>query len=137
MGLITVDPDDPMDNTYTGPQQMSLSEMTEFSREATLWGMGLIEWRLMGHTMVPVKQGANDGLDVDCSTWDELYADEDENAHPWTVPSAAKTPKNAATASQGSGADCDCSRPRRECPESWSGSCPPQECQCCDCQEVQ
>ena len=104
MGLITVDPDDPMDNTYTGPQQMSLSEMTEFSREATLWGMGLIEWRLMGHTMVPVKQGTNDGLDADCSTWDELYADEDENAHPWTVPSAAKTPKNAATASQGSGA---------------------------------
>ena len=104
MGLITVDPDDPMDNTYTGPQQMSLSEMTEFSRKATLWGMGLIEWRLMGHTMVPVKQGANDGLDADCSTWDELYADEDENAHPWTVPSAAKTPKNAATASQGSGA---------------------------------
>ena len=40
MGLITVDPDDPMDNTYTGPQQMSLSEMTEFSREATLWGNG-------------------------------------------------------------------------------------------------
>ena len=104
MGLITVDPDDPMDNTYTGPQQMSLSEMTEFSREATLWGMGLIEWRLMGHTMVPVKQGTNDGLDADCSTWDELYADEDENAHPWTVPSAAKTPKNAATTSQGSGA---------------------------------
>ena len=39
MGLITVDPDDPMDNIYTGPQLMSLSEMTEFSREATLWGM--------------------------------------------------------------------------------------------------
>ena len=104
MGLITVDPDDPMDNIYTGPQLMSLSEMTEFSREATLWGMSLIEWRLMGHTMVPVKQATNDGLDTDCSTWDELYADEDENAHPWTVQNAAKTPKNAATASQGSGA---------------------------------
>ena len=102
MGLITVDPDDPMDNIYNGPQLMSLSEMTEFSREATLWGMGLIEWRLMGHTMVPVKQATNDGLDPDCSTWDELYAGEDgENAHPWTVPNAAKTPKNAMTTSQG------------------------------------
>ena len=39
MGLITVDPDDPMDNIYNGPQLMSLSEMTEYSREATLWGM--------------------------------------------------------------------------------------------------
>ena len=102
MGLITVDPDDPMDNIYNGPQLMSLSEMTEYSREATLWGMGLIEWRLMGHTMVPVKQATNDGLDPDCSTWDELYADEDgEKAHPWTVPNAAKTPKNAMTTSQG------------------------------------
>ena len=101
MGLITVDPDDPMDNIYNGPQLMSLSEMTEFSREATLWGMSLIEWRLMGHTMVPVKQATNDGLDMDCSTWDELYADEDENVHPWTVQNAAKTPKNAATSSQG------------------------------------
>ena len=101
MGLITVDPDDPMDNIYNGPQLMSLSEMTEFSREATIWGMSLIEWRLMGHTMVPVKQATNDGLDMDCSTWDELYADEDENVHPWTVQNAAKTPKNAATSSQG------------------------------------
>ena len=33
--------------------------------------------------------------------------------------------------------DCDCSRPRRECLESWSGSCSPQECQCGECQEVQ
>ena len=48
MGLITVDPDDPMDNIYNGPQLMSLSEMTEFNREATQWGMGLIEWRLDG-----------------------------------------------------------------------------------------
>ena len=55
----------------------------------------------MGHTMVPVKQATNDGLDMDCSTWDELYADEDENVHPWTVQNAAKTPKNAATSSQG------------------------------------
>ncbi|OLQ14845.1 hypothetical protein AK812_SmicGene951 [Symbiodinium microadriaticum] len=102
MGLITVDPDDPMDNIYNGPQLMSLSEMTEYNREATLWGMGLIEWRLMGHTMVPVKQASHDGLDPDCSTWDELYADEDgEKAHPWTVPNAAKTPKNAMTTSQG------------------------------------
>ena len=105
MGLITVDPDDPMDNIYNGPQLMSLSEMTEFNREATLWGMGLIEWRLMGHTMVPVKQATNDGLDPDCSTWDELYGDDDgEKLHPWTVPTAAKTPKTAVTTSHGSGA---------------------------------
>ena len=104
MGLITVDPDDPMDNIYNGPQLMSLSEMTEFNREATQWGMGLIEWRLMGHTMVPVNQASNDGLDPDCSTWDELYGEEDEKAHPWTVPNAAKTPKNAVTTSSGFGA---------------------------------
>ena len=104
MGLITVDPDDPMDNIYNGPQLMSLSEMTEFTREATQWGMGLIEWRLMGHTMVPVNQASNDGLDPDCSTWDELYGEEDEKAHPWTVPNAAKTPKNAVTTSSGFGA---------------------------------
>ena len=104
MGLITVDPDDPMDNIYNGPQLMSLSEMTEFNREATQWGMGLIEWRLMGHTMVPVNQASNDGLDPDCSTWDELYGEDDEKAHPWTVPNAAKTPKNAVTTSQGFGA---------------------------------
>ena len=102
MGLITVDPDDPMDYTYTGPQLMSLSEMTEFNRGATLWGMGLIEWRLMGHTMVPVIQASHDGLDHDCTTWDELYGDEDEeNAHPWNAPTAAKTPKNAMTTSPG------------------------------------
>ena len=105
MGLIAVDPDDPMDNIYNGPQLMSLSEMTEYNREATLWGMGLIEWRLMGHTMVPVKQASHDGLDPDCSTWDDLYGDDDgEKLHPWTVPTAAKTPKTAVTTSQGSGA---------------------------------
>ena len=59
----------------------------------------------MGHTMVPVKQATNDGLDPDCSTWDELYGDDDgEKLHPWTVPTAAKTPKTAVTTSHGSGA---------------------------------
>ena len=103
MGLITVDPDDPMDNIYNGPQLMSLSEMTEFNREATQWGMGLIEWRRWDTQWFPSSKPPM-GLDPDCSTWNELYGEEDEKAHPWTVPNAAKTPKNVVTTSLGFGA---------------------------------
>eukprot|EP00439_Symbiodinium_sp_Y106_P072797 s2273_g13.t1 len=38
---------------------------------------GLIEWRLVGHTMVPLTQAGAAGLHHDCSTWDELYEDDD------------------------------------------------------------
>ena len=47
---------DPMMLTNNGPPLLCLSEMAEWNRLATLPHSGLVEWRLMGHTMVPVQQ---------------------------------------------------------------------------------
>ncbi|OLP97396.1 LINE-1 retrotransposable element ORF2 protein [Symbiodinium microadriaticum] len=77
--------------------------MAEWNRLATLPHSGLVEWRL-GHTMVPVQQAFGGGLDNDCSTWDELYGDEDdENANAWNGPasSTASKKRNAESAFQG------------------------------------
>ena len=53
---------------------------------------GLIEWRLMGHTMVPLQQACECELDHNCSTWEELYGDEDdENANAWNGPASSAT----------------------------------------------
>ena len=54
--------------------------------------------------MVPVQQAFGGGLDNDCSTWDELYGDEDdENANAWNGPasSTASKKRNAESAFQG------------------------------------
>ncbi|CAE7861993.1 unnamed protein product, partial [Symbiodinium sp. KB8] len=77
MGIIPMPLSDPM--MLTGMPLLCLGEMAEWNRLATVKNFGLIEWRLMGHTMAPVQQAFGAGLDHDCSTWDELYEDEDEN----------------------------------------------------------
>ena len=80
MGIIPMPLSDPM--MLTGMPLLCLGEMAEWNRLATVKNFGLIEWRLMGHTMAPVQQAFGAGLDHDCSTWDELYEDEDENVPP-------------------------------------------------------
>ena len=106
MGIIRMDPYDAMSYTRTGPQLLCLSEMSEWDRLATVPRMGLIEWRLMGHTMVPAVQAAHGGLDHDCSTWDQLYeGDDGEDVHAWNAPAsstAAMPKKSSGMTSSGS-----------------------------------
>ena len=106
MGIIRMEKDDAMNYAKTGPQLLCLSEMMDWNRTATLPHSGLIEWRLMGHTMVPTVQAYGSGLEHDCSTWDEMYADDDgEDPSAWNAPSSstAAPKKNAGMTSQGSG----------------------------------
>ena len=65
-----------------GTPLLCLGEMAEWNRLATVSPNGLIDWRLMGHTMVPVVQAncIRSGLHHDCSTWDELYEDDCSSA---------------------------------------------------------
>ncbi|CAE7406577.1 unnamed protein product [Symbiodinium sp. CCMP2456] len=105
MGIIRMSFNDAMSYTKTGPQLLCLSEMEEWSRNATIPRSGLIEWRLMGHTMVPTAQAYGSGLEHDCSTWDEMYADDDgEDQNAWNAPtsSTAASKTNAGMTSQGS-----------------------------------
>ena len=81
MGIIRMPLNDPMMLTTNGRQILCLDEMVEWNRLATVKLAGLIEWRLMGHTMVPGQQAVGAGLEHDCSTWSELCDDdEDVNA---------------------------------------------------------
>ena len=43
---------------------------------ATTRGQCLIEWRLMGHTMVPLNQAVGGGPVHHCSTSDRIYENE-------------------------------------------------------------
>ena len=55
--------------------------------------------------MVPTAQAYGSGLEHDCSTWDEMYGEDDgEDPNAWNVPtsSTAAPKKNAGTTSQGS-----------------------------------
>ena len=91
---------DPMMLTTNGSPLLCLGEMAEWNRLATLKHSGLVEWRL-----VPVQQAFGGGLDHDCSTWDELFGDEDdENANAWNGPASSSTAskkRNAESAFQG------------------------------------
>ena len=58
---------------------------------ATTAGDSRLEWRLMGHTMVPLCRSIGAGLEQDCSTWDEIYEDEGKE-----VPTAWNAPKAKA-----------------------------------------
>ena len=49
--------------------------------------------------MVPVAQAALSGLSHDCSTWDELYEDDDgEHPNEWNAPTSSNAPKPAKKA---------------------------------------
>ena len=53
----------------------------------------------MGHAMVPLTQAGAAGLHQDCSTWDELYEDDDGelvNACNGPIPSNAAMPSKKA-----------------------------------------
>ena len=114
-GIVRMPMTDPM--CHCSPKLLlSLNEIME----ATTRGQCLIEWRLMGHTMAPLCQAVGGGLEHDCSTWDEIYENEDnEAANAWNAPSQAKgsNDRNVATAPV-----CQCSR-------AWHGDCPAAECQ--------
>ena len=59
---------------------------------------------MMGHTMVPLAQAAISGLSHDCSTWDELYEDDDgEHRNAPTSSNAPKPTKKAKTMASGNG----------------------------------
>ncbi|CAE7362841.1 unnamed protein product, partial [Symbiodinium sp. CCMP2456] len=107
MGIIRMSMDDAMSYAQSGPQLLCLSEMMDWNRLATLPNSGLTEWRLMGHTMVPTVQAYGSGLEHDCSTWDEMYGEDDgEDPNAWNAPASSSTaaPKKiAGTTSQGCG----------------------------------
>ena len=75
---------------------------------ATASPNGLIDWRLMGRTMVPLVQANASGLHHDCSTWDELYEDDDsEYVNAWNGPTSSNAPmpsKKAKTMASSSSA---------------------------------
>ena len=94
MGIIRMPQNDPMMARPHGNPLLSLGEMAEWNREATVRPGSLIEWRMMGHTMVPLAQAAISGLSHDCSAWDELYEDDDgEHPNAWNAPTSSNAPK--------------------------------------------
>ena len=107
MGIIRMPQNDPMMARPNGHPLLSLGEMAEWNREATVRPGGLIEWRMMGHTMVLLAQAALSGLSHDCSTSDELYEDDDgEHPNAWNAPTSSNAPKptkKAKTMASGNG----------------------------------
>ena len=91
-----------------GTPLLCLAEMAEWNRLATVRSNGLIEWRLMGHTMVALVHSNASGLHHDCSTWDELYEDDDgELVNAWNGPTSSNAPmpsKKAKTMASSSSA---------------------------------
>eukprot|EP00439_Symbiodinium_sp_Y106_P031365 s2687_g3.t1 len=83
-----------------GNPLLSLGEMAEWNREATVRPGGLIEWRMMRHTMVPLAQAAISGLS-------HLYEDDDgEHPNAWNAPTSSNAPKptkKAKTMASGNG----------------------------------
>ena len=97
MGITRMPQNESMMRRPHGHPLLCLAEMAEWNRLATVRPNGLIEWRLMGHTMVPLTQAGAAGLHHDCSTWDELYEDDDgELVNAWNGP----IPSNAAMPSK-------------------------------------
>ena len=107
MGIIRMPQTESMMCRPHGHPLLCLAEMAEWNRLATVRPNGLIEWRLMGHTMVPLTQAGAAGLHHDCSTWDELYEDDDgELVNAWNCPTsnAAMPSKKAKTMASSSSA---------------------------------
>ena len=122
MGIIRMPQNESMMCRPHGHPLLCLAEMAEWNRLATVRPNGLIEWRLMGHTMVPLTQAGAAGLHHDCSTWDELYEDDDgELVNAWNGPTPLEC-RNAIQEGQDNGLIKlgDCPRECRECLESRS-----------------
>ena len=82
-----------------------LDEIVEWGMFATTTGRTFVELRLMGDTMVPLSQAIDGGLEHDCSTWDEIYEDEENATNACRDPTKAKgtndrTPANVLTIAQ-------------------------------------
>ncbi|CAE7947253.1 unnamed protein product [Symbiodinium sp. KB8] len=77
---------------HPGPKILrSLNEIIEWGMSATTNNQTLVEWRLMGHTLVPMSQAIGGGLMHDCSTWNEIYAGEENvAAKAWNAPAEVK-----------------------------------------------
>ena len=87
-GIVRVPMTDPM-CLRTPRMLLTLNEIMEWGMHATNAGESLLEWRLMGHTMVPLCQSIGAGLEHDCSTWDEIYEDGGNDApNAWNAPKA-------------------------------------------------
>ncbi|CAE7666480.1 unnamed protein product [Symbiodinium sp. CCMP2592] len=76
-GIVRVPMTDPM--CVRSPKLLlSLNEISEWGMFVTHRGHNLVEWRLMGHTMILLTQCVNAVLEQDCSTWEELYGNDEE-----------------------------------------------------------
>ena len=108
MGIIRMPLTENMMCRPHGTPLLCLAEMAEWNPLATVSPNGLIDWRLMGHTMVPLVQANASGLHQDCSTWDELYEDGDgELVNAWSGPTSSTAPmpsKKAKTMASSSSA---------------------------------
>ena len=108
MGITRMPQNESMMRRPHGHPLLCLAEMAEWNRLATVRPNGLIEWRLMGHTMAPLTQAGAAGLHHDCSTWDGLYEDDDgELVNAWNGPlpaNAAMPSKKAKTMASSSSA---------------------------------
>ncbi|CAE7946616.1 unnamed protein product [Symbiodinium sp. KB8] len=82
MGIARVPLSDPLCRTNPKPNGQ-IHEIVEWGMFATTTGRTLVEWRLMGHTMVPLYQAIGGGLEHDGSTGDEIYEDEENAANAW------------------------------------------------------
>ena len=91
VGIVRVPMTDPM-CLGTPRMLLTLNEIMDWQMHATNHaGESLLEWRLMGHTMVPLCQSIGAGLEHDCSTWDELYEnDGNEAPNAWNAPMQGK-----------------------------------------------
>ena len=88
MGIVRVLLSDPMCRPSPKPNvqiPLCLNDIVEWGMFATTTGRTLVEWRLMGHTMVPLSQRIGGGLEHDCSTWDQENA-----ANAWNDPTKAE-----------------------------------------------
>ena len=99
VGIVRVPMTDPM-CLGTPRVLLTLNEIMDWQMHATTKSCeSLLEWRLMGHTMVPLCQSIGAGLEHDCSTWDELYEDEGNEApNAWNAAKAKANDQAVGTA---------------------------------------
>ena len=99
VGIVRVPMTDPM-CIGTPRALLTLNEIMDWQMHATTnSGESLLEWRLMGHTMVPLCQSIGAGLEHDCSTWNELYEDDGNEApNAWNAAKAKANDQAVGTA---------------------------------------
>ena len=97
-GIVRVPMTDPM-CLRTPRMLLTLNEIMEWGMHATNAGESLLEWRLMGHTMVPLCQSIGAGLEHDCSTWNEICEDGGNDApNAWNASKAKANDQAVGTA---------------------------------------